>query len=190
MPSIADSSVASSSVADSSGKNLVAARKAYRKTLKNLAKRNKEGKILCPRGCSSTFTSNNNMYIHVENEVCTKPVSERSVLRCKWSNCSFTCVTQGNLKNHHLGHLDLKDYVCEICGKDFAHGSSLTNHKHGLHSDIYPPPADWIAKQGDKSKTKHSSGEIKKKKTKKAKDQKEKKRKKDVKKKDIFSSTD
>ena len=51
-----------------------------------------------------------------------------------------------NLKNHRLSHVKLKDYVCPMCGKDFAPGSSLVNHKHGKHSKIFPPMPEWVAK--------------------------------------------
>ena len=117
-------------------------RKLYRKKLKRMVKRNSDGRIMCPMNCKSSFTTYNNMYIHVENEICTKPVSEHNNLRCQWSNCSFSCVTVANMKNHHLSHMELKDYVCPICGKDYTHGLSLVNHKHGKHPDIFPPTVE------------------------------------------------
>ena len=146
-------------------------RKLYRKKLKKMVKRNTDGRIMCPMSCKSSFTTYNNMYIHVENEICTKPVSERVNLRCQWSNCNFSCVTAANMRNHHLSHLEIKDYVCPVCGRDYAHGSSLVNHKHGKHPDIYPPTADWLAKQG-LTKSDAKGGSSKKKKSKKKKKKK------------------
>ena len=138
-------------------------RKLYRKKLKKMVKRNTDGHIMCPMSCKSSFTTYNNMYIHVENEICMKPVSECVNLCCQWSNCNFSCVTAANMRNHHLSHLEIKDYICPVCGRDYAHGSSLVNHKHGKHPDIYPPTADWLAKKGlMKSDAKDSSSKKKK----------------------------
>ena len=46
---------------------------------------------------------------------------------------------------HYFGHLKIKTHAYEVvsCGKGFIHASSLTNHKHRGHRDIYgPAPCD------------------------------------------------
>ena len=46
------------------------------KTLKQLITKDEHGKILYPFKCGSSFTTANNMYIHIEREVCQKDLKE------------------------------------------------------------------------------------------------------------------
>ena len=113
-----------------------------RKTLKSLITRDKQGKILCPLLCNSSFMTANAMYIHVETQVCQKTVNKRNMITCRFENCTHETVTKSAMRNHEMTHLGLKDYVCPVpnCGQSFGHGSSLVNHKYSLHFDIFPPP--------------------------------------------------
>ena len=99
-------------------------------------------RVLCFKGCGKTFSNKYNMAKHVRDEVCTKDVSDRSGnYLCEFKKCSYSCVTRNALMMHYFGHLKIKAYACEVaaCGKGFIHASSLTNHKHNDHEDIYGP---------------------------------------------------
>ena len=113
-----------------------------RKTLKRLITKDEHGKILYPFKCGLSFTTANNMYIHIEREVCQKDLKERNMIRCRFKDCKHETVTESAMHNHEMGHLGLKDYVCPVpsCGQSFSHGSSLINHKYGLHYNIFKPP--------------------------------------------------
>ena len=99
-------------------------------------------RVLCFKGCGKTFSNKYNMAKHVRDEVCTKDVSDRSGnFLCEFKKCTYSCVTRNALMMHYFGHLKIKAYACEVasCGKGFIHASSLTNHKHNDHEDIYGP---------------------------------------------------
>ena len=101
-----------------------------------------ENRVLCFKGCGKSFSNKYNMMKHVKDEVCTKDVSDRSGnYVCEFKKCTYSCVTRNALMMHYFGHLRIKAYACEVasCGRGFIHASSLTNHKHNDHSDIYGP---------------------------------------------------
>ena len=120
-------------------------KKESRKILKQTLKYTKDGKIKCPLGCLSTFSSPNNMFIHVENRICKEKTEDRCTLVCRFGNCNHTNVTPGAMKAHEYKHLGLKEYFCPVvgCRRDYAHNSSLTNHKYAKHSKLFPPPESW-----------------------------------------------
>ena len=120
-------------------------KKESRKILKQTMQYTKDNKIKCPLGCSSTFSSPNNMFIHVENRICKEKTQDRCTLVCRFGNCNHTNVTPGAMKAHEYKHLGLKEYVCPVvgCGRDYAHNSSLMNHKYAKHSKLFPPPESW-----------------------------------------------
>ena len=54
------------------------------KTLRAMITQTTDGKILCPLKCGKSFTTANNMYIHVEHQVCQKKLGEHeNMLRCQ-----------------------------------------------------------------------------------------------------------
>ena len=142
---------------------------------------------MCPFKCGSSFTTANNMYIHVEREVCHKDLKEQNMIWCRFEDCEHETVTQSAMHNHKMGHLGLKDYICPdpSCGQSFGHGSSLINHKYGIHYDIFKPLKSWMRVHGVLIGMSLSG--MKNKKERKG---KKKKHKKETKKKPKFSSSE
>ena len=147
----------------------IAGHSEYMKNVfKKIVTKNKEGRIQCPLKCGSDFKSAANMFKHLDDEVCTKTVTERTTLVCKIKECEHTCVTKAAMKAHELGHFNLKPYDCPVptCDKSYVQPSSLSNHKHMQHADVYGPfPV---------SKKHAEETEVKKKKKKKKSKEKEK----------------
>ena len=85
-------------------------------------------KFLCPQNCRKLFTTKYNMRKHVKKNICTKPLEERTPLRCCIEGCKHACYTEGAMRAHCLSHFDVKEHLCTICGKTFVYASSLTNH--------------------------------------------------------------
>ena len=101
-----------------------------------------EGRYLCSKNCGKTFSTKYNMLKHVKDEVCQKPVSQRSEKRyCIVEGCDHYTIGKSAAIAHHMGHMKIKMYECSVqgCDHSFVHQSSLVNHKHDMHSEIFGP---------------------------------------------------
>ena len=120
-------------------------------------KKNEKGHVECPLKCGSHFKTAVNMFKHIDDEVCTKDIEERTNLVCSIKNCNYTCVKKSSLRAHELGHLQVRYYECPVpgCDKAYVQPSSLSNHKHYAHSDIF---GDFpkSKKLGETSKGEHT----------------------------------
>ena len=119
-----------------------------REMIQKCLKKNSKGCIDCVMSCGADFKMAVNMFKHVDDEICTQSTEERTTLKCIIENCNYTCVTKGSMRAHELYHLQIRYYECQVpgCEKSFVHASSLSNHKHHAHKEIY----------GDFSKSKKS----------------------------------
>ena len=112
---------------------------SMKNVLKKMIEKNEDGRYLCPLKCGKDFKSVANMFKHLDTEVCSKPVNERNNLVCSIKQCTHTCVTKTAMKAHELGHFGIRPYECPVktCDKTFVQPSSVSNHKHLKHADIY-----------------------------------------------------
>ncbi|GAB0094740.1 hypothetical protein DMENIID0001_100660 [Sergentomyia squamirostris] len=90
---------------------------------------------LCP-GCSSTFSSEEQLHIHLEEchqKVTTssppEELAEESENRLECQVCHKKFTDNKILRRHSKTHLVVKPHVCLTCGKTFAESSNLTKHK-------------------------------------------------------------
>ena len=142
-----------------------------RNIIKNMVQKNESGRVMCPLKCGKDFKSVANMFRHVDDEVCIKKISERSTLVCRIKECDHTCVTAGAMKAHEYSHFNLKPYECphEGCDCCYAQPTSLNNHKHIKHKEIFGPfPKPRTEKTSSGVVGGNSSEKNKKKKKKKA----------------------
>ena len=83
------------------------------------------------------------MQKHVKDNICMKPLEEREPrFECRIEGCGKRCHTKSAIRSHELGtHFNLKENFCPVedCDKTFTHPSSLNNHKHRDHSEIFGP---------------------------------------------------
>ena len=109
--------------------------------IKNMVQKNESGRVMCPLKCGKDFKSVANMFCHVDDEVCIKKISERSTLVCRIRECDHTSVTAGAMKAHEYSHFNLKPYECPVegCDRCYAQPTSLSNHKHIKHKEIFGP---------------------------------------------------
>ena len=113
--------------------------KSAKDVIREMIQRNRQGRIICPLQCGKTFKSSGSMFKHIDDDMCTKDVLERRTLECCIKGCMHTCVNMTSMRDHKLSHFNLKCFECPIpaCDKFFLHQSSLVNHKHTKHSDIF-----------------------------------------------------
>ena len=71
-----------------------------REMMQKLLKKNEKGCVECPLKCGSHFKTAANMFKHVDDEVCTKDIEERTNLECSIKNCNYTCVNKSSLRAH------------------------------------------------------------------------------------------
>ena len=129
--------------------------KSAKDVICEMIQRNRQGRIICPLQCGKTFKSSGSMFKHIDDDICMKDVSERRTLECCIKGCTHTCVNMTSMRNHKLSHFNLKCFECPIpvCDKFFIHQSSLVNHKHTKHSDIFGQfPSIKKKKVSDKKK--------------------------------------
>ena len=120
-----------------------------------MIQRNRQGRIICPPKCRKTFKSSGSMFRHIDDDICTKDVSERRTLEFRIKGCMYTCVNMTSMRDHELSHFNLKHFECPFpaCDKFFIHQSLLVNHKHTKHSDIFGQfPSNKEKKVSDKKK--------------------------------------
>ena len=109
---------------------------------KNIIEITTQGRFLCSKNCGKTFSTKYNMLKHVKDEVCQKPVSQRSEKRyCIVEGCDHYTIGKSAAVAHHMGHMKIKMYECSVqgCDHSFVHQSSLVNHKHDMHTEIFGP---------------------------------------------------
>ena len=83
--------------------------------MQKLIEKNESGCIECPMKCSSDFKNSVNMFKHIDDEVCTRPVNEHTNMECHIKGCDYVCVTKSSLRAHKLGH----ECPVPMCKKNF-----------------------------------------------------------------------
>ncbi|XP_057651546.1 zinc finger protein 431-like [Diorhabda carinulata] len=74
--------------------------------------------------CNGIFNDKNEFMLHVKNDSNRKP----KMYPCSICNEKFTLT---KLRDHMTIHsTNMKQYMCEVCGKQFAYKTSLRFHKH------------------------------------------------------------
>ena len=94
---------------------------------------------------------------------------QKEVHVCTIKECNHTCVTTGAMKAHKYSHFDLKPYKYPIEGCDhcYAQPTSLSNHKHIKHQEIFSPFPKSRSEKSGSGGGRNSSKKKKKKKKKK-----------------------
>ena len=102
------------------------------------------------------------MFQHVKHEVCTTKFENR-MLTCTYTGCTHQCANASAIRSHSLAHYGIKEHFCDVekCGRAFVHASSLTNHHHDDHSDIFGPRPNKSCKKDETSRSsrKHKKDE-------------------------------
>ena len=146
-------------------------KKSEKKKHKKDKKKKKKVEERCAcKTCGKQFSMKYNMQKHVKDKICTKPLEEREPrFGCRIEGYGKRCHTKSAICSHELGmHFNLKENFClvEDCDKMFTHLSSLNNHKHRDHSEIFGPAPGSSKKTGQvqglqvqakKKKKKHTS---------------------------------
>ncbi|GAB0098900.1 hypothetical protein DMENIID0001_147070 [Sergentomyia squamirostris] len=113
--------------------------KAKRGIIRHLLVHRKKENITC-KHCSESFTTIHSMRVHVKefHKVETQR-KKKSVVSC--TICSKT-FKQDNLRQHMIRHSDIKDQICEVCGKAFKRKHTLTHHMK-IHTGQKPYKCDF-----------------------------------------------
>ncbi|KAG5668943.1 hypothetical protein PVAND_016849 [Polypedilum vanderplanki] len=106
----------------------------------------------CKRGFNDKRHYNNHLLTHIEDQpfkcdLCPKSYKRKQLLefhligqhqterKLKCTACDFTSKTLGELKKHRLVHL--KNFVCEVCKKEFKERRFLRIHNEAVHVKSY-----------------------------------------------------
>ena len=112
----------------------------YKKKHKHKKKKDIVPENVCEK-CNHSFSNKYNMLKHVKDNICTTPLENRPPkYTCRIENCEKRCHTKSAIRAHELGtHFNVQEHFCPEPnrGKAFTHPSTLINHKHSAHPDVY-----------------------------------------------------
>ena len=54
-------------------------------------------------------------------------------LKCFWPKCRYSCNTKRDLNRHISQHLNIRQFACDECNKQFHHKTNLLHHKRNIH---------------------------------------------------------
>ena len=98
-----------------------------------------QAEVICPecgKTCSNKYTLKRHMIRHT---------GERQ-FKCEWEGCGKSFYDSQVLKVHEKLHLDLKEFQCSLCPKQFRQSQHLVVHMKPHQGVVQPllPPTSWV----------------------------------------------
>ncbi|KAL4221273.1 hypothetical protein ACF0H5_019536 [Mactra antiquata] len=66
---------------------------------------------------------------HQSHLISHRKVHTGEVKKCTFPNCNYTTPKAGHMTQHMNAHLNIRDHVCQVCGKSFVVRSKLLRHE-------------------------------------------------------------